>query len=407
MTSVGLKSQDPALTAGPSRAAVLGAAALLYFAEGLPFGIVNELFPLYLRTQGVALREIGLLSTVSLAWTLKLLWAPLVDLTGTYRRWIASALAAVTISIALFAVTDATAGPWFWVLLTMLVVASATQDLAIDAFTIEITPDDLLGPVNSTRVTAYRVAIILAGGGLAALASLIEWRGAFALAAAVCLTILGATFFLPQTARHTPQAAHLADGVRRWLARDGVLWVVALVFLYRLGDSALAPMIKPYWVDRGFTPAEIGTVTTVVGVSFTIVGAIAGGVVIRRIGMLRGLLWLGALQMLSNAGYATVASLEGGRASLYSAAVIESFCGGLGIAALLTFLMSICEREHAATEYALLTALFGLSRSLAGTISGWGAESLGYSSYFWLTVALGFPALVLVPRARRWIRETQ
>jgi MFS transporter, PAT family, beta-lactamase induction signal transducer AmpG len=390
-----------------SRASVLFFAGVLYFSEGLPYGIVTELFPLYLRTQGVSLAEIGLLSTVGLAWTLKLAWAPLVDLIGTYRRWITLALAAIALVLAAFGATGAATGPLFWILVTILALASATQDLAVDAFTIENTPKDLLGPVNSTRVTTYRIAIIVAGGGLAAVGSYAGWRVAFSIATAVALVILLYSLTLPAARQQAPRPSDLAEGMRRWFSRPGVGGVLAVVFLYRLGDAALAPMIKPYWVDRGFSAAEIGTVTTIVGVSFTIVGAIAGGAYVRRAGLLRGLLVLGFVQMLSNGGYAAVASTSAGRPWLYGAAVLESFCFGLGTAAFLTFLMTICERRHAATEYALLSAIFGLSRSLAGSASGWGAEAMGYAPYFWLTVLLGLPALALVPRVRPWIAEAR
>jgi Major Facilitator Superfamily. len=159
-------------------------------------------------------------------------------------------------------------------------------------------------------------------------------------------------------------------------------------------------MLKPYWVDRGFSPAEIGTVTTVFGIGFLIIGAIAGGAFVNRYGVHAGLLWLGILQILSNVGYALVASASAGRPALYAASIIENFTGGLGTAAFLAFLMAVCDKENAATEYALLTALYGLTRSLVGTASGFATESLGYATYFWLTVFLGVPALLLLPRIR-------
>jgi PAT family beta-lactamase induction signal transducer AmpG len=163
-------------------------------------------------------------------------------------------------------------------------------------------------------------------------------------------------------------------------------------------------MIKPYWVDRGYSPAEIGTITAVIGVIVSILGAIAGGAIVARVGLYRAMLWLGAAQILSNLGYAIVATTHAGRWAIYAAAIVENIGYGLGTGAFLAFLMAI--RERAATEYAMLTAAFGLTRVLIGTPSGWIAQHAGYPSYFWLTVVLGIPGLMLVPFVRKQLAPT-
>jgi PAT family beta-lactamase induction signal transducer AmpG len=182
--------------------------------------------------------------------------------------------------------------------------------------------------------------------------------------------------------------------------------LLAVVLLYRLGDSALRPMIKPYWIAQGFSATEVGNVTTTLGMICTIAGAIAGGAFTSRFGIFRGLLWMGVMQMLSNLAYALVATTGAGRGALYAAAVTETFCEGLGIAAFLSFLMFICDRENAATEYAMLTAIFGLSRTLAGAVSGFFAQDLGYARYYWLTAALALPGLALLPFIRSRVRAS-
>lgn len=384
--------------ASPRAVWICSLAGLFYFSEGLPYGVVTELLPLYLRTQHVSLGEIGLLSTVSLAWTMKLFWAPLVDRYGTYRRWIAASLVTMLAVWVWFATAGTTTG--FWIAVTILALASATQDVAVDAMTITITPAKLLGVVNSTRVAAYRLAIILAGGGFAALATRTGWSVPFAIAAGVALALLLLTRIVPPNDRSAAEHPRVIRGIRTWLARPDGPAIFGVVLLYRFGDGALAPMLKPYWVDRGFSPAEIGTVTTVFGIGFFIIGAIAGGAFVTRYGVHAALLWLGMLQILSNVGYAVVATTSAGRPGLYAASIIENFTGGLGTAAFLAFLMAVCEKENAATEYALLTALYGLTRSLVGTASGFATESLGYATYFWLTVLLGVPALFLLDRIR-------
>jgi MFS transporter, PAT family, beta-lactamase induction signal transducer AmpG len=371
-------------------------AGVLYFSEGLPYGLVTELFPLYLRQQGSSLIEIGFLSTIALAWTIKFLWAPLVDRFGSYRQWIGVSLAALTASLALFAFFDTLPPAILWAGLAIIALASATQDIAVDATTIVATPTAKLGKVNAIRITTYRIALIVAGGALAAVASWYGWKLAFGLAAGTCFALLLFNYVATPGNRGSGRRENLVQVATGWARRSHLLTIVALVLLYRFGDSALAPMIKPLWLDRGFSPAEIGTVTTIIGISFTIVGGFVGGFVIERIGILSSLLVLGVLQAGSNIGYALAAAPGSGWQLFYGAAVIESFAGGLGIAAFLSFLMSLCNKERAATEYALLTALFGLSRSIAGSMSGFFAEALGYEQWFWITVALGLPGLALV-----------
>jgi PAT family beta-lactamase induction signal transducer AmpG len=181
--------------------------------------------------------------------------------------------------------------------------------------------------------------------------------------------------------------------------------VFLFILTYKVGDASMGPMVKPFWLDRGLSVAEIGLISTTFGVVATIAGAILGGAWIARIGIFRGLWLLGLLQAFSNLGYATVAQLDLPRGYLYAASMVESFTGGLGTAAFLSFLMNICDKEHAAVQYALLSALFGFSRSISGAFSGWGAERLGYASYFFITFLLAFPAYGFLPWVRRWIRE--
>jgi PAT family beta-lactamase induction signal transducer AmpG len=376
--------------------------AIFYFSEGLPNGIITELFPIYLRQSGVSLTNIGLLSTLGFAWTLKFFWSPLVDTFGNYRQWITASLAVLSAALIPFVFSDLAHSPMLWVLLAVLTLASATQDIAVDAYTISATPREHIGIINSIRITAYRIGLILAGGALAVVASRWGWPAAFATSCAVSVLLFFVSFFLPPREQTRAGGSLFAD-LREWIARPQAGGVLAVLLLYRVGDSVLSPMVKPFWVDRGYSAGEIGTVTTVIGVSFTILGGIVGGLFINRFGIYWALLWLGALQMASNLGYAWAASTDPGRTMMYTAALVEAFCGGLGTSAFLAFLMSICDRTRAATEYALLSGLYALSRYFIGSISGILADSMGYAEFFWLSVALGIPGLLVLPFVKKRI----
>jgi PAT family beta-lactamase induction signal transducer AmpG len=174
------------------------------------------------------------------------------------------------------------------------------------------------------------------------------------------------------------------------------------VLTFKLGDMALGPMVRPFWVDQHFTPVQIGAVPGTLGVVTTILGALLGGGLTARWGIFRALWTLGIAQAASNLVYAAAAALPPSTPLMYTASIVESFCGGLGTAPFLAFLMSICDKAHAATQYALLSALFGLTRVVAGALSGWATERVGYAAYFAVTFFLAWPALILLPWVRRW-----
>jgi PAT family beta-lactamase induction signal transducer AmpG len=283
--------------------------------------------------------------------------------------------------------------------------AAATQDIAIDAYTIEMLTPGEEGVANGVRVAAYRVALIVAGGVLVALAGRAGWGGAFSGAAALLAVLAAAILMLPRLPRREHDTARWLRTFRAWLARPGAIAVFLFILLYKVGDTAMGPMVRPFWVDRGLTLDDIAFVTTAFGVGATIVGALVGGALTSRIGIFHALWMLGLLQALSNLGYAAAALADAGRPGIYAASLLESFTGGLGTAAFLSFLMNICDKEQAATQYALLSALFNLSGTLVGAFSGHGAEQLGYGSYFALTFLLALPAYALLPWVRQWIRD--
>jgi PAT family beta-lactamase induction signal transducer AmpG len=469
--------------------------AVLYFAEGFPLGIFYEIFPVYFRQQGVDLRNIGVLSLLGLAWTLKFLWAPAVDRFRHHRRWMAAAdlgMGAVMIAFA------ASAGlpHWVWAAIAVFAVLSATNDIAIDGYTIELLRRDEMGRGNGLRIGFYRAGMITSGLVLMA-SDLFGWTGAFFCAAAILAACAGACLLAPrEPARPRPPTAGLAQEVRAFLAqphgaaalvlvflgtlwladgalklsarwtwlwpamaavsaaaygllrlagrarrpaedaaapagalfgaladmmqRPGVLPVLTFVLIFKLGDASMGFMVKPFWVDAGFSAAEIGLVSVNMGLVLSIAGGLAGGWYADRAGIFKALWVLGLAQAVSNLAYALAAwaiPLGGGplpehRALIYAASALESFTGGLGTAAFLAFLMAIVRREHSAAEYALLSSVFAASRSVAGWAGGIGAQAMGYAPYFLLTFFLAFPAYLLLPWVRRMLdaqsqRETE
>jgi PAT family beta-lactamase induction signal transducer AmpG len=383
----------------------IGIVAFLYFAEGFPFGFVWDAIPVFLRQGGLPLETIGLLSLVSLPWSLKFFWAPAVDRWASERTWIAATqflLAALLAAGGIRGFSGALLLAW----LLGLTFLSATQDIACDAYTIRLLEQRELGAANGVRVSAYRIALIASGGVLVAAAGWIGWEGAFLGAGGVMLCCALAASRLPQPVWERPRDKRLQVIAPLWdlLGRGSAPQVLLFVVLYKLGDMAMGPMVRPFWVDRGLGPSEIGFITGTGGILATILGALVGGAITSSWGIFKALWVLGIFQAASNLGYAFVASFpETGHLGVYGASLVESFCGGLGTAPFLAFLMGISSKRWAATQYALLSALFGLARSLSGAASGWLTASMGYGSYFALTFALAAPAFALLPWVRGWV----
>jgi len=464
---------------------------ILYFAEGFPLGVFYDIFPVHFRAQGVELWKIGFMSLLGLAWTLKFLWAPAIDHYRHHRRWMFGVDLMMAIVMLIFAM-HADFGPWVWWVIGLFTLMSATNDIAIDGYTIEMLNKRELGLANGFRIGFYRVGMLASGFALM-LADIWGWAGTYLAAMAIFIANGLACLFAPREAdkagsgtlsiRHEIGAllVHpasfslvvmfllgalwLANNAIHWSADYPLFWPISLtaaailifsattfartshkvkarerntrlaegpifgtllemlkrpyiyptilfILIFKLGDSSMGFMIKPFWVDAGFTAGEIGLVSVNIGLALSIAGGIVGGWYTDRSGIFKSLWILGLWQAISNLGYAYAASAlplaevgtaltEHQRWIMYSASAIESFTGGLGTAAFLAFLMSIVNKNHSATEYAILSSIFALSRSLAGWAGGFGAEALGYADYFLLTFFLAFPAYLLLPWAKR------
>jgi PAT family beta-lactamase induction signal transducer AmpG len=389
-------------------------------------------------------------------------------------------------------------GPTVWVAIGVFTALSATNDVAVDGYTIEYLEKDELGLANGIRIGLYRVGMLASGFVLMA-SDWLGWHGAFVLAAIVFFVLAAASLTAPrERPRTTPRGSvraelaalarspralavlagfalgvlWLIDGTMQWsprvpgfwayaiagaaaavalvvlagrrlgkaaaaaatsaaaplpdevvrgpvfgalmelLRRPAILPVLLFILIFKLPDAAMGFMVKPFWVDVGFTAAQIGLVSVNIGLALSIAGGVVGGWITDRIGIFRSLWILGLAQAVSNLGYwlaagviplatpGTVIPFEH-KAILYAASATESFTGGLGTAAFLAFLMAIVQKERAATEYALLSSVFALSRSVAGWVGGLGAQSMGYANWFLLTFFLAAPAYLLLP----WVRQ--
>ena len=398
----------------PAARKKLGTIALLYFIQGSPAAILWEVLPVYFRINGVSLRAIGGLRLLELPYSLKVFWSPLVHRFGERRYWVfACMLGIAAVLFALPFVNVAGVGLIVLLLILGLTTFSATQDVAIDSYSVGLVDRAEEGAANGVRASAYRVALVAIGGGCVFLAGVLAWNSLFLLAALV-FALLGFTaLVIPRLVLPLDAKQHWLAGFTAWAGTWKVIPLILFVLTYKLGEFAIGPMVKPFWVDYGKTiwPVQedlmfqIGTFPTTFGIVLSVVGALMGGAFISRYGIFHAIWFLGLLQAGSNLGYSFVEWLNLGRFGLYGASMFESLSGGLGTAAFLAFLMNVCQKEHATVQYAFLSSVFSLTGRLIGAISGLGAEKYGFADYFALTFILSMPSYLLLPWVKPWIQE--
>jgi MFS transporter, PAT family, beta-lactamase induction signal transducer AmpG len=403
-----------AQTYAPEAKKKLGIVALLYFIQGAPAAILWEVLPVYFRIHGVSLRAIGGLRLLELPYSLKVFWAPLVHRFGDRRVWIVACMLGIAAVLIALPFIDVAGVGWIVLFLILcLTTLSATQDVAIDSYSVGFVDRDEEGAANGVRASAYRVALVMVGGGMVFLAALLAWNQLFILAGIVFALLGFSVLVIPPLSLPKEAREHWLQGFLGWAGTWKVIPLVLFVLTYKLGEFAIGPMVKPFWVDYGKSiwplqddlMFQIGLFPTTFGIVLSVLGALLGGSFISRFGIFHAVWALGLLQAVSNLGYSFVDWMNLGRFGLYGASMFESLSGGLGTAAFLAFLMNICQKEHATIQYAFLSSIFSLTGRLIGGISGLGAERYGYGNYFAITFFLSMPAYLLLPWVKQWIQE--
>jgi PAT family beta-lactamase induction signal transducer AmpG len=386
------------------------AVALLSFSSGLPLGLVLIAIPDWLRSIGVDIRTVGLITLAQAPWSFKVLWSPLMDRyvppwLGRRRGWIAFAqvgLAAATLALA--GVGHHPDTPWVVGAIALAVaIAGATQDIAVDAYAVEVLRKDEQGVAVGARIALYRAAMFVSGGLGITLAGKWGWPAVNVLLAACYLPLLAVTWRAPEPEQTQPAPTSLRDAV--WLpflgllARHRALEILAFVVLYKLADNLAGALTRPFLVDMGYGEWDRGVALATVGLAATLLGTFLGGVLTTAMGLGHALWVFGVLQVGSNLGYILVADAGGvHRPLMYGATGFENFTSGMGTGAFSVLLLRLTQKRFSATQYALFSSLFGLPRILAGPVAGWLVAALGWKTFYWITIAAGVPGLVLLAR---------
>jgi PAT family beta-lactamase induction signal transducer AmpG len=394
---------------------------LIGFASGLPLALTASTLSVWLTEAKVDLTTIGLFALVGVPYTFKFLWAPLADrvplplLTrtlGRRRGWIVALQVALMAALFALGNSDPVARPLETALLAFLVAfLSASQDIVIDAFRVEILEERQYGAGAAMIQFGYRIGMLVSGAGALALADHVSWFAVYGVMA-VLMTIGTATVLLSAEPPVPPGAAAPASArsAGAWLAdtivapfaefgrRQGwaALGIIAFIMLFKLGDALAGVLSNPFFVLIGFTKSEIAGVVKVFGFGATIIGTLLGGLMVARYGILKSLFVGGVLQMLSNLMFVVQVEVGPDLRMLTVTVAVENLSGGIGSAAFVAYLSRLCNLSYTATQYALLSAAATLGRTVIASRSGAWVEALGWTPFFLLTTAAAIPGLVLL-----------
>nr|WP_315791950.1 AmpG family muropeptide MFS transporter [Fischerella sp. JS2] len=394
----------------------MAALLLLGFASGLPLLLIGNNLKAWMTQEQVDLAAIGWFSLASLPYSLKFLWSPFLDrftppFLGRRRGWLVVTQIALIVAIAFMAFQQPKQALQL-LAINAIVIAflSATQDIAADAYRTDVLTELEMGAGAAVFILGYRIALLVAGSLGLILADRMPWSAVYLFMAGIMVIGIFGVFIAPEPRQISPPAS-LAEAVvlpfGEFFQRQGViqgLLILVFITLYKLGDALLSNMATPFLLTIGFTKTDIGAIQVGMGLIATIVGALVGGVVLSKIGINRSLWVFGALQALSNLAYFILAQPQFSQnyQLLVLTINIENFCGGLGTAAFVAFLMSLCNQRFSATQYALLSSLMAVSRDILAAPAGAIAKSTGWPTFFLITIIAAVPGLLLLPVFAPW-----
>lgn len=387
----------------------------LGFASGLPLALTAGTLQAWLAVVGVDLKTIGVFTLVGLPYTLKFLWAPVMDRIvppwlGRRRGWMLIMQVTVALGLALMGLVGPGDRPeWLGLIAVGVAFASASLDIVFDAYRTDLLRPPERGFGAAVWVNGYRLALLVASSGALIMADRIGWNVTYLLLAS--LMALGVLTILlspdPQTTDAAPKTLTDAIGLplRELFSRPAIYGLLALIVMYKIGDAIAGSLQTAFFIGGlGFSAADVGYVKGI-GIAATLLGALAGGLAMAKLGLVRSLLFFGVLQALSNLSFMFLAWIGKHYGALAASVIVENVTGGMGTAAFVALVMSLCDHRYTATQFALLSSLEALGRVFSGRPSAETVALMGWSWFFFISFLMALPGCWLVWRYRQQLPQ--
>jgi len=392
---------------------------LLGFASGLPLALTAGTLQAWMTVENVDLKTIGFFSLVGQAYVFKFLWSPMMDrytppFLGRRRGWLlVTQLALIGGIIAMGFMQPSRDLTLLAALAVLVAFCSASQDIVFDAWKTDVLPPEERGSGAAITVLGYRLAMLISGGLALWIADrYLGWQATYWLMALLMVPGLIATLLAkePVTPAREPHSLRQAVTfpLKDFFQRNNAWLLITLIILYKLGDAFAASLTTTFLIRGvGFSAGDVGLVNKTLGLLATIIGALYGGVLMQRLSLFRALMIFGVLQAVSNFAYWLLAVTPPHLWSMASAVFIENLCGGMGTAAFVALLMTLCNKSFSATQFALLSALSAVGRVYVGPAAGWLVEMWGWPTFYAFTVFAGVPGLLLLWLCRGTLHSMQ
>ncbi|WP_323639262.1 muropeptide MFS transporter AmpG [Pectobacterium polonicum] len=392
---------------------------LLGFASGLPLALTSGTLQAWMTVENVDLKTIGFFSLVGQAYVFKFLWSPLMDrytppFLGRRRGWLIFSQLLLIVTIIGMGFMNPARDLWWLAALAVLVAfCSASQDIVFDAYKTDLLPPEERGTGAATSVLGYRIAMLVSGGLALWMADrYLGWQSTYWLMAGLMLIGVFATLLAPEPLNSQPAPRTMEQAIvaplRDFFERNNAWLILLLIVLYKLGDAFAISLTTTFLIRGvGFNAGDVGLVNKTLGLFATIVGAIYGGLLMQRLSLFRALMLFGILQAVSNAGYWLLAITDKSLFTMASAVFLENLCGGMGTAAFVALLMTLCNKSFSATQFALLSALAAVGRVYVGPIAGWFVESYGWAWFYLFSIFAALPGLAILMICRETLEFTQ
>ncbi len=392
---------------------------ILGFASGLPLALTSGTLQAWMTVENIDLKTIGFFSLVGQAYVFKFLWSPVMDrytppFLGRRRGWLLTTQLLLLLAIAAMGFLEPVSQlRWMAALAVVIAFCSASQDIVFDAWKTDVLPAEERGAGAAISVLGYRLGMLVSGGLALWLADKwLGWQGMYWLMAALLIPCIIATLLAPEPSDVIPVPKSLEQAVvaplRDFFGRNNAWLILLLIVLYKLGDAFAMSLTTTFLIRGvGFDAGEVGVVNKTLGLIATIVGALYGGVLMQRLTLFRALLIFGVLQGVSNAGYWWLSVTDKHLYSMAAAVFFENLCGGMGTAAFVALLMTLCNKSFSATQFALLSALSAVGRVYVGPIAGWFVEAHGWSTFYLFSVFAAIPGLLLLLVCKQTLEFTQ
>lgn len=397
----------------------MAALLVLGFSSGLPLYLTSKTLQAWMTVEGVDLATIGMMSLVALPYSLKWIWAPLIDryvppFFGRRRGWIFIAQIALLLSIIWMSFHNPKVGLQIVAINAILIAFfSATQDVAVDAYRTDVLETHEMGAGAAVWVLGYRIAMLITGGLALVLADHLSWPTVYLLMALLVLPGMIGTWRAPEPVMRDAPPKSLFDAVRlpfqEFFQRAGAFkGIIVLVFiiLYKLPEYLAQNMATPFLLKTGFSQSEIGAVQGVIGLIATIAGTLAGGVAVAKIGINKSLWLFAILGAAANLMFYALAIVGKNHALLLASVIVENFCLGLVNGVFVAFLMSMCNVRFSATQFALLSSIMGASRDILVAPAGGIVEHTGFPMFFLISLATVVPSMLLLPFFAPWSKDS-